>query len=281
MDIIKIDDYLFYGEKGVPKEMLLTGYNLSQELEYLEKIGLNTIWVNRAFCGNRIQDLSFLKDYPFIRGLCVYKENINLEGVYNLHQLEWLSVENGKGLHFAEFPELKRLNAKYITDFRFPDKLTELYIWHTKIKGGSLSNISLPRSLKRFDLLFSNIVDCQGLPPELNRLGLSYCRNLTSLNGLETVTDQLTYLELDHCRKLEDYSSLADCVNLQRLLVLDCTKFQNLSFAKEMKKLEFFSFYGTDVLDNDLSPLLHIPKVSFKNKKEYNYSFRDFKLVKK
>ena len=48
-----------------------------------------------------------------------------------------------------------------------------------------------------------------------------------------------------------------------------------------MKKLEFFSFYGTDVLDNDLSPLLHIPKVSFKNKKEYNYSFRDFKLVKK
>ena len=45
MDIMKIDNYLFYGEKGVPKEMLLTGYNLSQELEYLEKIGLNTIWV--------------------------------------------------------------------------------------------------------------------------------------------------------------------------------------------------------------------------------------------
>ncbi|MGN1215655.1 MAG: hypothetical protein ACI4TJ_05355, partial [Candidatus Cryptobacteroides sp.] len=64
-------------------------------------------------------------------------------------------------------------------------------------------------------------------------------------------------------------------------LVLYCTKFQNLSFTKEMKKLDFFSFYGTEVIDNDLSPLLEIPAVSFKNKKEYNYSFRDFKLVKK
>lgn len=281
MDIIKIDDYYFYEEEEVPNEMILTGYNLSQELEYLEKMGLNRISINHLFCGNRIKDLSFLKDYPFIKGVRIVNKDINQDGIYYLKELDWLQIDNAKGIHFAEFPELKCLIASNITDFTFPDKLTELYIWHTKIKGGSLSNISLPRSLKRFDLLFSNIVDCHGLPPELNRLGLSYCRNLTSLNGLETVADQLTYLELDHCRKLEDYSSLADCVNLQRLLVLDCTKFQNLSFAKEMKKLEFFSFYGTEVIDNDLSPLLHIPKVSFKNKKEYNYSFRDFKLVKK
>ena len=54
MDIMKIDNYLFYGEKGVPKEMLLTGYNLSQELEYLEKMGLNRISINHLFCGNQL-----------------------------------------------------------------------------------------------------------------------------------------------------------------------------------------------------------------------------------
>ena len=43
MDIIKIDDYYFYEEEEVPNEMILTGYNLSQELEYLEKMGLNRI----------------------------------------------------------------------------------------------------------------------------------------------------------------------------------------------------------------------------------------------
>ena len=172
MDIIKIDDYYFYEEEEVPNEMILTGYNLSQELEYLEKMGLNRISINHLFCGNRIKDLSFLKDYPFIKGVRIVNKDINQDGIYYLKELDWLQIDNAKGIHFAEFPELKCLIASNITDFTFPDKLTELYIWHTKIKGGSLSNISLPRSLRRFDLLFSNIVDCQGLPPELNRLGL-------------------------------------------------------------------------------------------------------------
>ena len=52
MDIIKIDDYYFYEEEEVPNEMILTGYNLSQELEYLEKMGLNRISINHLFCGN-------------------------------------------------------------------------------------------------------------------------------------------------------------------------------------------------------------------------------------
>ena len=58
MDIIKIDDYYFYEEEEVPNEMILTGYNLSQELDYLGEMGLNRISINHLFCGNRIKDLS-------------------------------------------------------------------------------------------------------------------------------------------------------------------------------------------------------------------------------
>jgi len=168
------------------------------------------------------------------------------------------------------------LTAGKLTDFSLPNNLERLHLWHTKIPEKSLTHISFPGSLTDFELLFSDILDCTGLPQSTSHLSLSYCRNLTSLNGLERVASRLTYLNLDHCRKLSDYSSLTNCWKLHKLMILDCTKLENLSLIKDMKELEFFSFYGTEVMDNDLTPLFAIPVVGFKDKKTYNYKLSHF-----
>ena len=69
MKLIYKDDVPFYEDKGQLNTLILSGKDLIQELKLLDKYGISSISLNRYFCGNRINNLDFLRDYPFIKNV--------------------------------------------------------------------------------------------------------------------------------------------------------------------------------------------------------------------
>ena len=280
MDNVEIDGLKFRAHKGVLKELVFQGYDLKKELEALEKYGIENVCICRYDSKDRINDLDFLKDYPFIKGVTLSPDdaNFNIDGLYSLTNLERLLAGKHK-IDFMAFPHLKVLDTRYPRPCEFPDEIHTLYLWYSKFKGKGLSSVRFPKAIKLLDITWSDLDDLTGMPSGLENFTIAYTRKLSSLAGLENSSSSLNRVMLDHCPNLRDYSSLYECHNLSSLVIGDCREMPGIGFVNGMKDLRHFVFDGTVVRDHDLSPLKGLPFVSFTNNKEYNYRLKDFNHV--
>ena len=138
-------------------------------------------------------------------------------------------------------------------------------------------------SLIDLDLCQSPIRTLAGLENAkfLSKLGLSYCRQLEDISALSSISDSLTFLDIESCGKIRDFSVLAELHNLEHLRLYGSNSLPNLSFLQNMPKLKTFTF-TMNVLDGDLNLCMNIPYASCRNKKHYNLKDSDLpKVIKK
>jgi hypothetical protein len=98
---------------------------------------------------------------------------------------------------------------------------------------------------------------------------------LKTVKGIIDFSSNLQVLTLDYCRKLDDYEELLFCKNLRKIILGNCGDISSLNWLKELKNVEHFSFWGTKLIDGNISPCLGIDYVSFKNSKRYNYKMEE------
>ena len=91
--------------------------------------------------------------------------------------------------------------------------------------------------------------------PELNYIGARYCENLTSLDGIESLTN-LNRLDCYSGYALEDISALANLTNL-KYLDLNSNNITDLSPLAGLVKLETLVLSGNPI--TDMSPLANLP----------------------
>lgn len=276
MNNIEINGQLFRENNGTLDALILSGENLYMELRALEKYNVSGIVLNRHFCAGRINDLTFLKDYPNLKKVLVCNDDFRLDGLYCLHELEELVVCGKDTLDYSQFPKLKVLDTRQPGPYMFPDGLQTLYIWYLKLKGKGLCSINFPKALTSLSINWSDIDNLVGLPSGLTHFGIAYTRKLSSLNGLENSSESLQELCIENCPRLREYSSLSLCESINKLLICRCREIPDISFVNKMKLLRHFAFPGTDVQSHDLAPLKGVKSVYFDNKKEYNYKLSDF-----
>ena len=127
MDNVEIDGLKFRAHKGVLKELVFQGYDLKKELEALEKYGIVNVCICRYDSKDRINDLDFLKDYPFIKGVTLSPDdaNFNIDGLYSLTNLERLLAGKHK-IDFMAFHHLKVLDTRYPRPCEIPDEIQPL-----------------------------------------------------------------------------------------------------------------------------------------------------------
>jgi len=114
----------------------------------------------------------------------------------------------------------------------------------------------------------------QGLEnlPKLEKLNLSYCRRLIDINPLAGVATTLQELEIDHCKKISDLTSVRVLKRLRKLILSDSGSVISLEFSKQMPRLEFLSFVGTNVLDGDMRPCFRLKYAGFLKKRHYSHT---------
>lgn len=278
MDIVKHGNlYLKQDDSGKIMELVFSGENLEAEIEAIKEYQIDSIAFNRLYSKDRINNLNFLKEIPFIKKVGICDDDFDIDGLYYLEDVEQLLISEKKALDYSRFKKLRVLSICHSGPYSFSDSIQNLQIRSMKLKGNTLNSIRFPKSLKELYLYCTDIQSLEGLPSGLITFGIFVSRNLNSLKGLSASSDTLQKLWIENCPHLEDYQELETCTKMRNMLILECRHIPNLSFLPNMKELNHFAFYGTQVEDCNLENLKGIPSVYFKNHKGYNYKLKDFR----
>ncbi len=283
MTIQSKDGFEFYtNANGEIDSFILKGDNLVNEIEYIKKNKLLGISLS-YFKSNKVRNLDFLSEIDFVQRVSITDMDIDYSGLYYLKDLKYaiLGVKGKKQhLDFSNFPNLEYLSVDWYA--KFPDlsnckRLKEVVLWKYKPKSQSFRELKLPSSLECLEVSDANICDFNDFNlVNLRSLEGHNCKNLFSLDGLRNVSSNLNILVLDNCKKLTDYKELECCQQLEKIIIGDCGDIPHLKWIRDLKKVKHFSFWGTSVIDGDISPCIGIEYVSFKNSKKYNYKMEDF-----
>lgn len=278
MGMFEKDGYVFFDGFFKTPVFNFTSSNTEKQVEYLKKNNIKNISFEKS-----LLDFSFMDKIPFIEEVYI-SSNIKPVDLYKLKNLKRIIINISKKNPFIDYSQF--INLEYLSiDWynEFPDlsnnyNLKELVVWKYKPKSKSLNELTLPKNLRKLHITESNIENLEGLAlSELIEFEGHYCSSLRSLKGLEEINKKLKSLVLDYCRKLENYNSLENCRNLEKIILGDCGDIPNLNWLKNMKKIKHLSFYNTKLLDGDVSLCFGIEYVSFKNSKNYNHKIEEFR----
>ena len=272
------DGFVFYdGFYGEP----VFNFDIGKEREKVEYIKKHNI--NRISLDNNLKDFSFLQEIDFVEEVYISR-NIQNEQLYNLKGLKRLvvNVEEGKpDLDYSKFQKLEILSIDWYD--AFPDLshnifLKDLSIWKFKPKSKSLGVLKLPHKLEKLHITESNILNMNGLySKNLKSFECYYCSSLESLSGISSISENIEIIILDYCSKLSNYEELGSCKQLNKIILGNCGNIKTLKWLNKLKKVKHFSFWGTKLIDGDVSPCFGIDFVSFKDAKNYNHKLKEFR----
>ena len=174
--------------------------------------------------------------------------------------LEELIVKGKGHLNYDKLENLKSLDI-------FEDKKIE-----------SVPEMASGKSLERLRIFGSGLRTLEGIEKykNLKSLILDYDRRLVDLSALESISETLTYLEIENCSKIKDFSFLKKLNKLKNLTLLGSNEIDNLGFINNMPDLEDFTF-SIIVIDGNLNPCLNIPNAfCINHKRHYNIKLKAY-----
>lgn len=172
---------------------------------------------------------------------------------------------------YSSVVDCKQVNLSKI-DFSDCEELT---VWHYNPSSHSFMDFPDAKYIRTLRVYFTNITDFSGMDrfPYLRSLEMNYCPKLSSFCGFP---DNVTFLMIEHARKLAHYEALGGKNTIETLRLFECGDIADLSFIAEMPALCEFRLFNTSVADGNLQPLLdHVPKletVVFNNKRHYSHT---------
>lgn len=179
-------------------------------------------------------------------------------------------------------PKLKEFGSGKFTGELNIETLKRIgYTWHKKsdvslclnieflfVSNCSDMEIFMPQisKLKKLDTLkffriSSSSFSKTKVETVVTNLYFSYCPKLEDLNGLSESFGNVTKLEFDHCKNIQDYLPIGKLEKLQELYIYDSGPITDLSFIKNMKNLKLLKIYKTKITDKNIQLLNLIPEV--------------------
>lgn len=234
--------------------------------------------------GYKLDDLAFLEKVCDCRAVFIQSSIKNIESLYLLKHLEWLAIPELKTtLDFSVLKGLQTLRGEWSSKLKNIECCKNLQVFGLskfKPKSRNLKFLGDFHRLKKLKLIRPVIDNLCGIE-ELNKLAsieLSYVKSLVSISALVAIKDNLTYLELDHCPNIEDYSVIGKLGELIRLKIISSNSIESLQFIERLNNLELLSFSGTTVQDGDLSPCISLSKlkyIGFTDSKKYTHTNKE------
>jgi hypothetical protein len=227
--------------------------------------------------GFRETDLAFLRGFPNLKGLVIpYPEKLNLKMIDVFSELEILVLgKNRKPVNFSQFSELKELSIDWQKADTLPmngSKLARLSLWGYSPNSKDLCGVPTYPQLTYLRLTQGTVENLK----DIERFGslieaeFAYLKHLKSISAIGI--SEIKKLEIDTCRRIEDFESLSKCKNLEHLLYCNNASLKSLSIIKKFKNLTNFRFVNTNIIDGDMTPLFGLKSVGFLNKRHYSHT---------
>jgi hypothetical protein len=259
--------------------------NIKESIAYIQEHQINNVDISYD-----LDQVDYLSECPDIETISLGGEGLkDVTGLYHLKKLKSLSINETSSSLKIDFERIPSLEVLY---GQLPPKakgmgtlenLKEITLWSYKPKTKNLEQFSELRNLKSLELIQSNIISLKGAEglESLETLGLYYLRSFHDLKGLESLSKSLRVLEMENCKKISNFTPIAELKYLEKLTMLDCGEIASIKFAKSLPQLKLLAFGGTTVLDGDLHPCERIEHVYFTQKKHYTHGLEEYTAVRK
>jgi hypothetical protein len=251
-------------------------YTLEEIYAVIKSKNLNGLRIFSELKNDRLEDISFLKDYTFLEQLDVTSANdFDFSFLKNLTNLKKLSinVEGNNEINLGSLTQLQYLSIqwrKQITGFDNCTSLSSLGLIEFKEKD--LQKIQGLKNLAELRIKTGTIENLSGADKLINlrTLNIGNCKKLQSIKAINHLPS-LKELYLDTCPNIYDYDEVTDLPNLDTLNLADCRKVQSLKFIERYPSLQNLSLLGnTIIVDGDLVPAKRIKSIEHKHYSHYN-----------
>ena len=283
MSVKIINGFKIYDETTY-KTLIIDSYRISECMDFFKKENFAGISISRYY-GYKLNELDFLKDYPFIEQISVTSQTIKLSGLNYLTNLKSLSLINGKQkIDFSNFPNLKNCKIEWnnkLKNINSCKKLSKLQITKFNTKDKNLIILSDLINLEKLNLIRTNINSLKGIEKllKLEELEINFAKNIEYLSEIVNISDTLKILYLNNCKNIKDYKDIAKLQNLYWLKLTKCNNIASLKFIKQMPNLKKLSFVDTNILDGNLKACIGLDFIGFSNKKHYSHTLQQIRKL--
>jgi len=266
------------------ESLFINSDRLSDCIKYLHSNDLRFITIN-SFQNYKAKDIAFLiqlKD--FLEGLSVLETHYDFSVVNELHKLKYLGIpDNGKDVvDLKNFPDIEMCGVAFserLHGLESCSNLKSLTISNYKAKTKDLSALPPLNNLEHLSLMKTDITTLQGIErfSNLKKLEMFSASKFETIEALQALSNCIEEIQEEQCKKIDDYETLGRVKSLKKIILSESGEIKSLAFVKELPKLEFISFWGTNVLDGNIKYCEEINYVGFDNKKHYTHKSEQFK----
>lgn len=262
-----------------------TNILIDTTIKFINQNNIENLYINSVL-GYNLSDIKAFSDVKGIKKVLIVAYSINLEGIEKFNNLEYLhcSCDITTTIDLSVFKKLKELSLTWSPKIQNIETLETLEHLSLRKFNGNIKIIQKLVGLKRLLLFeaysFENLDFIKRLL-KLNFFLIDRGRKLNDISGLISISSTLEELQISKCKKIDYKNTLHELISLKKLMISESANLPNLSFISRLKKLNFFSFVDTKVVDGNLSILKDIEYVGFLNKRHYTHKNVDGKLVEK
>nr|WP_240633604.1 hypothetical protein [Planomicrobium okeanokoites] len=261
--------------------VLIGKHNVRESIHYIQTHQIKSAEVTYSYEESQID---FLSECPSIESFSLEGPNVkNLSGVYHLKALKAFAINDTAPSLAIDFNQLTTLEEIYGT---MPSKvvaigslihLKKMQIWGYKPKGKNLKEFTDLKALEDLELISSNIISLDGIQglKNLSRLALFRMRALTDIDAIQHLSKNLTDLEIESAKNIQDFSAIGKVQSLERLGLNNCGTIPSIRFIKQLPHLRSMRFWDTYVVDGDVSPCIGLEYTYFTNKKHYSHRLKE------
>lgn len=290
------DDYIWYAADDKELTVDLRGAETiegvlgidewdSSIVDFIKKNKIEGLWIQGdAFYVSKYS-LDFLQELPELKYLKVdrkFKKN-QYKVIEKLENLESLSFGNYEAYEL-DFSKMKNLRS-YFSPIKHRDhpilSIETVEYFGTVTNLENFAPFSRLVNLKVLYMMAKKMKSLDGIDAlkNLHSIAIDYGRMIESFFPL-TKLEKLEKLSLYGCKKLGRLDHISKIKNLKCLWFDECGKVESLKPIIESSSLEFVLFGDTIIEDGDIESLTNLRTlkgVYFRNKKNYNKKYEDFK----
>ena len=140
--------------------------------------------------------------------------------------------------------------------------------------GWDMDNFPCLEQFESIALIQPKLKSLSGINRASSLKFLELCRakNLEDISAISACHSTLIELDVSSCKKIASYQAVHQLTGLERLLIAESAPIDSIGFIQSMPNLKTLSVFETTVLDNDLSPCLHLPQlIDFRSERKRAY----------
>jgi Leucine-rich repeat (LRR) protein len=302
--------YVFIGESDQVTYFSLSDVHFTfgclkeEVIEFIKKEGIYAVTISYTD-GFGQDNTLFLRQLYWIRNIRIVVFQLNLDGLEYLPDLEKIFVaeNNSEPIDFSNLPKL--VEAEFVWTKKRQSIVNCSMLKKLKLygfKNKDLSDFNKLKNLEYLALVTTRVEIMNGLEklPLLKTFEMHYNSKITELTTIDNCVN-LKEITITHCSKLKNLAILRKCTQIEILEISDCKSVENnevifdlinlrilayvsscpiISLKKipQLKHLERFIIYDTNVEDGNMNPLLELKNLSvcvFRNKKHYSMTVEE------